>query len=134
MEGGLTNSILFYDGDCGFCQQSVQFVLKHERIHSLNFASLQGETAAKLLPQNLLQNLDTVVVYQKGKILTESNAILFIVGKLKFPFNVLLIFKLLPGSIRNYFYRIIAMNRYKLTKSGKLCKIPKKNQLKRFLI
>lgn len=133
MKGGLTNSILFYDGDCGFCQQSVQFVLKHERNHSLNFASLQGETAEKLLPQNLLQNLDTVVVYQKGKILTESNAILFIVGKLKFPFNVLLIFKLLPVSIRNYFYRIIARNRYKFTKSGVICKLPGINHRKRFL-
>lgn len=127
------NLILFYDGNCGFCQQSVQFVLKHERDHSLNFASLQGETAAKLLPQNLMHNLDSVVVYEKGKILTESDAILFIVRKLKFPFKVLLIFKLIPVSIRNYFYRIIAMNRYKLTESGGICKLPEKNYRKRFL-
>lgn len=131
MKGGF--SILFYDGNCGFCQQSVQFVLKHEQNHSLNFASLQGETAAKLLPKNLLQNLDSVVVYQKGKILTESDAVLFLVRKLKFPFKVLLIFKLLPVSIRNYFYRIIAMNRYKFTKPGRICKLPEENHRKRFL-
>ncbi|WP_299510501.1 thiol-disulfide oxidoreductase DCC family protein [uncultured Rummeliibacillus sp.] len=127
------NSIFFYDGDCGFCQQSVQFVLKHERKHSLSFASLQGEVAAKLLPQDLTQNLDSVVVYQNGKVLTESDAILLIVRKLKFPFIILLIFKLVPVSIRNYFYQLVARNRYKFTGLSKMCKIPDEIHRKRFL-
>lgn len=126
-------SILFYDGDCGFCQHSVQFVLKYERSHSLTFAPLQGVVATKLLPQNLTQNLNSVVVYENGKVLTESDAVLFIVKKLKFPLNILYIFKMIPVSIRNCLYQIVAKNRYKYTGSSKICKIPEKNVRNRFL-
>ncbi|WP_102691750.1 thiol-disulfide oxidoreductase DCC family protein [Rummeliibacillus pycnus] len=127
------NSILFYDGDCGFCQRSVQFVLKHEREPVFNFAPLQGKVATKLLPVNLTQNLDTIVVYQEGKMLTESSAILFIAKNLNFPYLFLIIFKVIPTPIRDYFYRIISRNRYKFTYSRNICKIPKENVRKRFL-
>lgn len=127
------NSILFYDGDCGFCQKSVQFVLKYERKPTLIFASLQGEIAATLLPPNLTQNLDSVVVYHNGKILTESNAVLFIVKKLKFPFFLFFLLKIVPVSIRDHCYQIISKNRHKFTKSRKNCEISKENTRKRFL-
>ncbi|MGG0658236.1 thiol-disulfide oxidoreductase DCC family protein [Rummeliibacillus pycnus] len=127
------NSILFYDGDCGFCQKSVQFVLKHEKKPILKFAPLQGEVAAKLLPANITQNLDSVVVYQDGKMLTESNAILFITKNLNFPFLFFFIFKVIPSPIRDFFYRIISRNRYKFTNSSKICKIPDENVRNRFL-
>lgn len=127
------NPILFYDGNCGFCQQSVQIVLKYGRNHSLRFASLQGKVAAKLLPQNLIRNLDSVVVYQNGKVLTESEAVLFIMKRLTFPLNFLYIFKMIPASIRDRIYRLVAKNRYKITGTSKMCKIPEKNHRKRFL-
>ncbi|HWI48610.1 MAG TPA: DCC1-like thiol-disulfide oxidoreductase family protein [Rummeliibacillus sp.] len=125
--------ILFYDGDCGFCQKSVQFILKHEKKPIFKFAPLQGEVAAKLLPANITQNLDSVVVYQDGKMLTESNAVLFIVRNLNFPFLFFFIFKVIPSPIRDYFYLIISRNRYKLTNSSNKCKIPDENVRKRFL-
>lgn len=127
------NSILFYDGDCGFCQQSVQFILKHEKNPYFKFAPLQGEIAAKILPATMTKNLDSVVVYHNEKMLTESNAALFIAKNLKFPFTLLFLFKIFPKSILDYVYRIIAKNRYKLTYSRNICKIPDENVKKRFL-
>ncbi|MGX9134686.1 thiol-disulfide oxidoreductase DCC family protein [Rummeliibacillus sp. JY-2-4R] len=127
------NSILFYDGDCGFCQNSIRFVLKNERKPILNFAPLQGEIAAKLLPTTLTHNLDTVVVYQDGQLLTESNAVLFITKNLRFPYSYLYFLKIIPLPIRDYFYRIIARNRFKLTKSRNSCQIPDEKVRKRFL-
>lgn len=127
------NSILFYDGDCGFCQKSIQFVLKYERKPTFKFASLQGDLAAKLLPINLTQNLDSVVVYHDGEFLTESSAVLFIAKNLKIPFLFLFVFKVIPVPIRDYFYQIVARNRYKFTESGNVCKKPEENDRKLFL-
>ncbi len=127
------NSILFYDFDCGFCQKSILFVLKHERKPILKFAPLQGEIAAKLLPTSLTHNLDTVVVYQDGKVLTESSAVVFITKNLRFPYSFFYFLRIIPLPIRNYFYRIIAKNRYKLTKARNTCQIPDENVRKRFL-
>jgi len=111
----------------------VQFVLKYEREPVFKIAPLQGEVATKLLPVNLTQNLDTIVVYKEGKMLTESNAILFIAKYLNLPYLFLVLFKVIPTPIRDYFYRIISKNRYKFTNSGKMCKIPDENVKKRFL-
>ena len=38
--------LVFYDGECGLCDRSVQFLLKHDKDRIFDFAPLQGETAA----------------------------------------------------------------------------------------
>ncbi|MBV9781581.1 MAG: DUF393 domain-containing protein [Acidobacteriaceae bacterium] len=35
--------ILVYDGSCGFCSRSVQFMLRHERRHDLLFVTRDSE-------------------------------------------------------------------------------------------
>src|SRR6476661_1217687 len=55
--------ILLYDGSCGLCAQSVQFVLRHEaRSQRLRFATLQGPHGAAALKSNPgLAAVDSVV-------------------------------------------------------------------------
>ena len=59
--------IVFFDGPCGLCQASVQWLRRHERPalaagDFLHFAPLQGETARALLPAALrTEPLDEVV-------------------------------------------------------------------------
>lgn len=43
--------VLLYDGDCGLCARSVQFVLERSAGGALRFAPLQGRTAAALAPR-----------------------------------------------------------------------------------
>src|SRR6187551_3430294 len=40
--------ILLYDGSCGVCSQAVQWVLAHERSHSLRFAALESAVGREL--------------------------------------------------------------------------------------
>ena len=44
--------LLLYDGTCGFCAASVQWVLRHDRRGTLLFAPLQGETARPILERH----------------------------------------------------------------------------------
>lgn len=59
--------IVFFDGPCGLCQASVQWLRRHERrglpaADALHFAPLQGETVRALLPSALrTEPLDEVV-------------------------------------------------------------------------
>lgn len=41
--------IVFFDGVCGMCNASVDFLLRHDRRERLMFAPLQGTTAEQLL-------------------------------------------------------------------------------------
>lgn len=41
--------VLFYDGVCGLCDRSVQFLLARDRERVLHYAPLQGPTAAAVL-------------------------------------------------------------------------------------
>jgi len=53
--------IVFYDGECGFCSWSVQTIHRLDSESSLCFAPLQGETAARLLPENDRVELSTLI-------------------------------------------------------------------------
>ncbi|HBP46051.1 MAG TPA: hypothetical protein DD635_09105 [Flavobacteriales bacterium] len=49
--------IVFFDGPCGLCQRSIQWLVRHERVikgsPKLHFASLQSDLATDLLPSGL---------------------------------------------------------------------------------
>ncbi|MBK3495240.1 DUF393 domain-containing protein [Viridibacillus sp. YIM B01967] len=127
------NTILFYDGSCGFCQWAVQFVLKHERNHEILFAPLQGETAKTTLSPNLTKNLDSVVVKAPSGIMTESEAVFYLLPYLKVPFSLFVVFKLIPLFVRNPVYRLIARNRHKLMKAPASCHLPSVDERRRLL-
>ena len=41
--------ILLFDGECGFCNKSIQFILKHESKPKLKFAALQSPCWATII-------------------------------------------------------------------------------------
>ena len=55
--------LLLYDGTCGFCARSVQFVLRHEgRRRTLRFARLEGATGLALRARHPeLEGVDSLV-------------------------------------------------------------------------
>jgi len=44
--------VLLFDGLCGFCDTTVQFVLSRDPGGSMRFAPLQGEFAAGIISQH----------------------------------------------------------------------------------
>src|SRR5687768_4535202 len=54
--------VLLYDDTCGFCAESVQLVLKHDRRGTLQFASLYGSFGAAVLARHPhLAGVDSMV-------------------------------------------------------------------------
>ncbi|RDV15794.1 DUF393 domain-containing protein [Pontibacter diazotrophicus] len=127
--------IVFYDGTCGFCQASVQLVLKHNKGRNLNFAALQSGVLENLVPLSQRPDPlpDSVVFYEQGRLFTESDAVLRIARHLNFPFPVLYYFRFIPLSFRNFLYRFIARHRYKIAGQTEACMLPSPEERARFV-
>jgi predicted DCC family thiol-disulfide oxidoreductase YuxK len=122
--------ILFFDGYCNLCNGAVRFVLNNEKSQMLEFASLQGQTAQKLLPTSLP---DSLVMWVDGKMYVESSAALKLIPYLKWYFQVLRILWIFPAVIRNAVYRFIAKYRIRWFGSSPYCAVMQPQWKDRFL-
>ena len=127
--------IVFYDGECGFCSNSVQFILKHEKDTELQFCPLQSDFAITSLGKKGIQiDLDTIYVYSNGEILSKSTAIQKVAKHLKKPYGLLSnIIGLTPRFLADLGYEIVAKNRYAIQGKAEYCILPDGPQKKRFL-
>lgn len=126
--------LIFYDGDCGFCNQSVRFIINHEKSSLYHFTAIQSAFSKSFFDEKNLEypkDLNTLYLFQNEKLYTKSSAAIRICPNLKFPFNCLVTFIIVPKFIRDFFYDIVAKNRKKLAKNQ--CFLPTKEQQARFL-
>lgn len=126
--------ILFYDGDCGFCNHVVKFVLNHEINKTLKFASLQSPIAQNFLAMYVDQSdyYDSFKIMSGEVVYTKSTAFFFLIrNHLNWPWKPLLLLSILPKSWCDWVYDRIAANRYSLAVSH--CVLPTADQRERFL-
>jgi len=102
----------------------------------LRFAPLQGETAKQLLQRYRINSvsLDTVILIDNGKVWTESSASLRICKYMNGGWKLFYGFIIIPKFIRDFFYRIVARNRYKWWGKKEECMIPTPEVKERFLL
>jgi predicted DCC family thiol-disulfide oxidoreductase YuxK len=126
--------LVLYDGSCGFCNRSVQFILKNEESNTLFFAAIQSETAKKLFESMSIKkpDLNTFYFYSNGVLYKRSSAAILVSKFLKKPYRFIGFFSWVPTFLRDRIYRIIAKNRHRLAKE--YCYIPQKEQKERFLV
>lgn len=128
------DKIVLFDGVCNFCQSSVQFIIKHESNQELKFASLQSEFGKSIIQQyQIPKNIDSIVFIENQKAYIKSDAALKISTYFKFPFNLLIIFKIVPTFIRNKVYDYIAKNRYAWFGKQDACMLPNAEIRNRFI-
>lgn len=132
---------LLYDGTCGLCATSVQFILQREkRDFSLQFAPLQGEYAAALLrshPQ--LTTVDSVILVEQDgsaapNITVRSEAVIKVMRYLGGVWSLLAAFaSIIPRFLRDAAYNVVARTRYKVFGRDTACLLPTPEQRQRFL-
>lgn len=129
------NEIVLFDGECNFCDSSVQFVIRHEKEPRLKFASLQSEVGKTLLDYYKLDRskIDSVVLIEKGKAYVKSAGALRLTRHLKGGYPLLYGFIIIPPFIRNAVYDLIAKNRYKWFGKKDSCMIPSPELRARFV-
>lgn len=125
---------VFYDGECGFCNFWVHWILKKDVKDQFLFASLQSEFGQQFLSErNLeLKNLDTLYLWKPEKYyLQKSQAIFKISEVIGGVYTLLSYFRYLPTSLTDFFYDRVAANRKKLAAGA--CEIPTAEERKKFV-
>lgn len=121
------NHIVFFDGVCNLCSESVQFIIKNDHKNQFKFSSLQSDFAQKTLAnKNIteISNSRTIILLTNKNIFAKSGAVLRIVRYLKFPLNLLYFLIIVPPFIRNVIYDYISKNRYRWFGKKVECWIP----------
>ncbi len=132
--------IVLYDGVCGLCNGLVQFLLKRDTKDVLRFASLQSEFAHSLLPTHGLDPNDLNTVYvlsdygeSTESLLSRSDAILNLLRLLGGFWKVASFASVLPRSLRDAVYNIVARNRYRVFGKYESCMLPELRHRQKFL-
>ena len=106
---------VLYDDDCQFCSNLVKkasSLLEGSVILFFPFNSLKGK---ELMSNYNIQDIDSVIyINHLGKIFLKATAVLNICKFMKFPYNLLAIFNILPNYFLNLVYNLISRNRMKI--------------------
>lgn len=125
--------VLFFDGVCGLCNRTVDFVLRYDCRGVVRFAPLQGRTARERLSVNDLERLDSVVLQQNGISFRKSSAVVKLLQAMGGVWSVLgLLLWLIPRPLRDVCYGFIARNRYRVFGQKLSCRMPSPEERNRF--
>jgi len=134
-ETGGGNPVVIFDGDCGLCQSSVQFMLRNDPREVLRFAPRQSAAGQELLVRSGFADAspNSVVLVEGNRASTQSTAVLRIARYLRFPWNLAALFTIIPAPLRDTLYGWVARNRFRWSKKAPACRLPTERERKRFL-
>lgn len=127
--------VLLFDGVCNLCNGVVQFVIKRDPQGKFRFSSLQSGTGQELLQKFDLPTTDfeSFVLVEGNRYYRKSTAALRLFKKLGKGWQLLYAFIIIPTPIRDWFYSLVANNRYKVFGRTDECWIPTPELKARFL-
>ncbi|MBK7579671.1 MAG: DUF393 domain-containing protein [Myxococcales bacterium] len=134
----LPERLVIFDGVCGLCDRTVQFLLEHDSGQVLRFAPLQGETAAQVRARHPeLEGVDSIAfVEQSGgseRVFVRSKAVFRIATHLDPGVRWLRVFGFVPQRLADVGYDLVASVRYRIFGKLEACRIPDASVRARFL-
>lgn len=126
-------NIVFYDGDCGFCNRTVKLILRWERKPTILFSALQSDFAKNFFKKNGSPepDLSTFYFYSNYNLYSKSTGALALIPFMKWPFSFMQLARIVPICYRDKLYDAIAKRRQKLANG--YCFLPDAEQRKRFI-
>ncbi|HHD82156.1 MAG TPA: DUF393 domain-containing protein [Campylobacterales bacterium] len=126
-------NLVLFDGVCNFCEASVNFIIKHDSQKKFHFMTQSSEEAEAFMAQEGVEELDTIMLFSKGKLYTHSDAALMIAKELEGWHRHFYIFRFVPRLVRDMVYKVAAKYRYKIFGKKEQCMMPSDEVRERFL-
>lgn len=117
--------IVFFDGQCGLCNRTVDWIVRKDKKHVFKFAPLQGTTAGERF-----KGMGEEELYRSFWLLDEdglhrkSTAFFRICRRLGGVASLLYVLTVIPRPIRDWGYALVAKHRYKIWGRSETCRIP----------
>jgi predicted DCC family thiol-disulfide oxidoreductase YuxK len=111
---------LFYDANCRLCTATVAFLRSKIDKDVLDFIPLQSDITETMFKSNYpVPACDSVILVRirtKGNwdYYTKSDAVIYCAGLLTFPWNMIKFLVIIPKSLRDKLYDVIARYRYSI--------------------
>lgn len=131
--------ILLFDGECGFCNHAVQFVLRWEKKNpkpgkELHFAAIQSREGQLLRAYfEIGDDVDSIILIKHHAAYIKSCAALRLTQYLRGFWPVLSVFILIPPFLRNAVYDVVAKRRQRIAGRVANCALLQKEEARRFL-
>jgi predicted DCC family thiol-disulfide oxidoreductase YuxK len=132
-------AVMLYDGTCGLCASSVQFILRHERQRSLRFAPLQGAFAKAVRSRHPeLHDVDSMVWVEPARqgavesTYVRSAAVLRAAQYVGGAWRLAAIGWIVPRPLRDAIYNFVARHRHRVF-GAEQCYLPPPDVRARFI-
>lgn len=127
-------SIVLFDGECNFCNSSVNFIICHDKKDQFRFATLQSEIGKiRIKKYHISDEIDSIILIEKDKIYLRSTAVLRISKHLNGIYPLLYVFIVVPSFLRDLLYDIIAKKRRKWFRKKETCLIMSEEKKAKFI-
>lgn len=130
----MTHLILF-DGECGLCHRSVQFVLRYDQGKYFKFAAMQSAIGQRILQELQMPAEDyaSFLYIEKGSVYQKSTAVMKIAWRLSWPARLLLVLAVIPRRLRDWGYDQIAGHRFYWFGKRDICQLIDNTDKDRFI-
>ena len=127
--------IIFFDGVCGFCSASLDWIMRADDKEVFRYCTLQDEMGLAMRQEiGEAEHLDTVIGLYKGRVYTKTDVTVLICdhlgGNYKFLGRVL---EIIPRPLRDIGYNLIARYRYQIMGKMDECYLPSSALRSRFV-
>lgn len=118
--------VVLYDGGCGLCCRSAEFIAKRDPGRRFRLAPLDSDEARALLAAHGLPpgETDTVVLIEGNRASTRSTAALRIARGLRAPWPLAGALLVVPRPLRDWAYGVVARNRRRWFGGAESCPAP----------
>jgi len=128
------SSIVLFDGLCNFCNGAVNFIIRHDQDGKFKFAPLQSKVGEAIKAKfGIGDDIDSIVLIEDDQAFVHSDAALRVARGLGGIWSVGYAFIILPGGVRDWFYKMFARYRYALFGRKDVCMVPTPEIKARFL-
>lgn len=126
VSAALQHPLIVFDGTCVFCSAFVSTVVRLDRKGVFRFTTAQSQLGDALYREHGLRTDDynTNLVIIDGVAHTRMSSFIAVMNRLGWPWRAASALKLLPVSVRDTLYAVIARNRYRLFGKKDNCDIP----------
>ena len=127
-------NIILFDDVCNLCNNTVAFLIKHDKNNIFKFTASQTIAGKNIISQySVLNEGKSVVFIKDGNIFYKSDAIIEIARQLNGWPHLFKYACLFPQFLRDGMYNLIAKNRYSLFGKKETCMVPTEENRNRFL-
>lgn len=127
--------IILFDGVCNLCDNSVQFIIKHDAKDVFRFVALQSEIGQQILKHLGIDTtkVDSIVLYVPGDAYYVKAEAAMQIAKDLNSWHKVISYLSFTSSLGNFVYNFIAKNRYQWYGKKEACMIPTPELKAKFL-